>query len=249
MERVNALLVGAPRQGKTFYGEKQLIEYAKNGGCSIVYNVGRPTDFKNFIPVEIMTVQEYRDMWERKMRKRMPTFDIPKSIDFFKVAGNIYHLKDFCKLFAGKCVKIERVLSSGNFRNEDYFIASIYKYFYNAFLMIDDCRTIFRKGLSSEMVGLLSRVNHCGKSVAPNTDLIGIDTMLTYHGFDTVNTETYQFVNKLVQFATLSVPSTRIDNPEIEQVISENYAELRNAEKYSHFEYDPFTNENIYFKP
>lgn len=249
MERINALLVGAPRQGKTYFGEKKLMEYAKNGGCSVVYNVGRPTDFSRFIPVEIMTVQEYRDKWQAKHKKTMPTYDVPKEVFYYKFNGQVYHLSQFSQHFAGKCVKIERVLSSGFYRNEDYFIASIYKYFYNTFLMFDDCRTIFRKGLSSEMVGLLSRINHAGKTIAPKPELIGIETMLTYHGFDTVNEESYQFVNLLVQFRTLSSPKTRMDNPEIQEAIESNYHALKSTKRYSHFEYSPFEAANILFEP
>lgn len=249
MERINALLVGAPRQGKTYFGEKKLIEYAKAGGCSVVYNVGRPNDFARFIPVEIMTVQEYRDKWQAKNHKTMPTYDVPKEVKFFKHNGDIYPLSVFCQKFAGKCVKIERVLNSGFYRNEDYFLSAVYKYFYNTFLMIDDCRTIFRKGLSAEMVGLLSRINHCGKNLAPNTNLIGIDTMLTYHGFETVNVETYQFVNLLVQFRTMFLPRMRIDNFEMEEVIEQNYQALKDTPKYSHFEFDLFTLNNSLFKP
>ncbi len=249
MERINALLVGAPRQGKTYFGEKKLIEYAKAGGCSVVYNVGRPTDFQRFISVEIMTVQEYREMWQTKHRKIMQSFEVPKQVEFFKFNGKIYHLSQFCKLFAGKCVKIERVLNSGTFRNEDYFIAAIYKYFYNTFVMFDDCRTIFRKGLSSEMVGLISRINHAGKTIATDTKLIGIDLMLVYHGFDTVNVETYQFINLLVQFRTMFLPKMRIDNYEMEEIIESNYHALKTTEKYSHFEFDLFTLNNTLFQP
>ena len=249
MERINALLVGAPRQGKTYFGEKKLIEYAKSGGCSVVYNVGRPTDFKRFISVEIMTVQEYKRLWEKKEGRMMKTFDVPNEVSFFKYNGSIYHLQDFSRLFAGKCVKIERVLNSGNYRNEDYFIAAIYRYFYNTFVMFDDCRTIFRKGLSSEMVGLISRINHAGKTIATDTKLIGIDLMLVYHGFDTVNVETYQFINLLVQFRTMFLPKMRIDNYEMEEVIERNYHSLKTTEKYSHFEFDLFTLNNTLFQP
>lgn len=249
MERVNSILVGAPRQGKTYWGEKTLIEYAKNGGCSVVYNVGRITDFSRFIPVEIMTVGEYRNLWERWNRKSMAQFDIPKEINFFKSGGKLYHIKDFPRLFAGKCVKIERVLNTGNQRNEDYFLSSIYRYFYNTCLMFDDCRTIFRKGLSSEMIGLLSRINHAGKHNCKNSELVGIDTILTYHGFDTVNNETYQYINKVIQFRTSSMPFLKIDNAELEDVIEQNYQSLKKSEKYSHFEYDIFTESNHFFKP
>ena len=249
MERINSLLVGAPRQGKSVWGEKQLVEYAKNGGVSVVYNVGKPGDFERFFSVEIIDASKYKELWEKKHRRQMSNFDTPKEVNFFKFNNKVYHLSQFCKLFKGKCVKIERVLNKGNLRNEDFLIASIYKYFYNTLVMMDDCRTIFRKGLSSEMIGLLSRINHAGKEYAPRREMIGIDTILTYHGFETVNNETYQFVNLLVQFITLSAPSTGIDNPEIESQIRENYNELKQSQKYSHFEYDPFSGINTFFNP
>lgn len=249
MERINALLVGAPRQGKSHFGEEKLIQYARQGGCSVVYNVGKPQDFSKFLPVEIMTVQQYRDMWEIRHRKKMQTFEVPRRVEFFKFNGQIYHLSQFSKLFSGKCVKIERVLNDGMYRNEDYFIASVYNYFYNTFLMFDDCRTIFRKGLSSEMIGLLSRINHAGKNFAPNHDLIGVDTMLTYHGFNTVNVESYQLINLIIQFRTMFAPKARIENDEMEQAINENYERLKETEKYSHFEFDLFTLNNTFFKP
>lgn len=249
MERTNSILVGAPRQGKTYFGERQLIEYAKNGGCSVVYNVGRPGDFSKFIPVEIFSLQDFKIQYERKNRKKMANYEIPTDVDYFIFEGKTYHLKHFSKMFKGKCVKIERCFNSGSYRTEDLFIKSIYKYFYNTLLMMDDCRTIFRKGLSSEMLGLLSRINHAGKHIAPSNNLIGIDIILTYHGFDTVNTETYQFVNLLCQFKTMYLPSLSIDNDELSEIIESNFHKLKSAPMYSHFEIDTMSGRNDFFKP
>ena len=165
----------------------------------------------------------------------MKTHHYPKGVDFFRFNGRVYHLKDFCKMFRGKCVKIERIISRT--RSESFFFSAIYRYFNNAFVAFDDCRTIFARGVPPEMLGLMSRINHAGKSYC-KPENIGIDVALIFHGFKAVNPETYNYVNLIVQFRTVFEPTLPKDAEEIEPVILDNYAKLIDAKKYSNFEYD-----------
>ena len=82
-----------------------------------------------------------------------------------------------------------------------------------------------------------------------NPELLGVDTALIYHGFNTVNREAYQFVNLLVQFKTASTPTVPPEADEFESVILDNYSALNSSPKYSHFEFYRWENENIFFKP
>ena len=131
-ERTNALIVGAPRQGKSHYVEQKMIEYAKAGGCSVVYNAGKPSDFSHFLHVKIMTVRDMVKVWELKNGKRMRSNEIHQEISFFWFGGKLYHISQFCKMFSGKCVKIDRI-NDTRFRSEDFFFEAVYRNFYNAF--------------------------------------------------------------------------------------------------------------------
>ena len=248
MERVAAIIVGAQRTGKTFFCEKQLESYARKGGVSVVYNVGRPGDFNKFISVSILTVDEWVEKYRIKNGKNPSFSEIPRKVEFFKIGEKVFPLKDFCKMFRGKCVKIERVIS-GKYRSEDFFISAIYKYFYNTFIVFDDCRVIFRRGLSSEMCGLLSRINHSGKQYAKKVENIGIDIALVYHYFKAINEESYAYANLVVQFSTVFAPKLPISADEIEPQVLENYQKLAESEKYCHIEYNLLTQENTFFGP
>lgn len=248
-ERKFGLFVGAPQNGKSFLAEKLLIQYARAGGCSVVYNNGRAKDFKDFIQVEILDLKEYKKIWEVKNRKIMRAIDLPRQVEWFRLKDRkeLYHMKDFCKMFKGKCVKIERIHEKVH-RSEDFFIEAVYHYFYNSFVVFDDCRSIFRKGLTTEACRLFSSINHAGKKATQSEQVQGIDLGLIYHGFETVNDETYQWVNRLVQFYTVYEPQLPISSVQMKGAILENYATLNNARKYSHFEYDIYTQENEFFE-
>lgn len=250
MERSNALVIGAPRQGKSYWLEKQAIAYAKKGGTSVVYNVGKPSDFSGFISVSIVTVSEYMEAKEASTGKRALKFNAPKRIGFFRIGESekVYKIEDFCKLFRGKCVKIERIFDD-SYRSEDFFFDAVYMYFYNTFFIMDDCRTIFRNGFQKEICGLLSRINHAGKQSTNNSEKLGVDVALVYHGFNTVNPEAYQFINRICQFKTAFSPTLPANASELSQELETNYNKLDSLPKYSYCIYDIYGGESKFFQP
>lgn len=247
MERTNALIVGAQRAGKTFLAEKYLRQYAKSGGVGVVYNPGMPGDYSDFHSVQILSVDEYKNLWEIRNGKTMKQHEMPRVVEWFKYDGSYFHLNSFVQKFRGKCVKIERIISHS--RSEAFFFNAVYKYFYDCFVAFDDCRTMFQRGLSPEMIGLMSRINHAGKQFAPNPENIGIDMALIFHGFKAVNPEAYSHVNLVIQFKTTFAPIMPNDAEEIEPTILDNYEKLKDAKKYSHFEYSIHKQENLFYLP
>lgn len=249
MERASVLIVGAQRAGKTYYIENELEMYAKGNGVGVVYKPGRPTDYVGFIEVEIITPEKYKELWERKNRKVMKTFDIPNSVDFFRIKGNekLFLLKDFPVLLRGKKVKIKRITDS--LKSESYLFAAVSKYFYNCLFVIDDCSSVFRNGLSAQMRELASTINHSGGDNGAG-QLVGVDIAYIFHSFAGVNPEIYTFINRVVQFKTAFRPKNfPSDVEEIEQIIVENYEYLKKSEKYSRFEYNVHEQENQFFEP
>lgn len=249
MERRSALIVGAQRAGKTFLIEKELKQYAASGGVSVVYKPGRPTDYVGFDELELLTPEEYKEIWEKKNRKVMPKYEIPNRIDWFRFKGEreLFHLKDFPKMFKGRCVKIKRVFSS--LRSEGLFFGAISRYFFNCFVVIDDCSSVFRHGLPAEMRELATTINHSGGDNNAGKG-VGVDIAFIFHTFNGVNPEIYGYVNLIIQFKTVFRPNNiPREVEEIEEIIVSNYEYLKKAEKYSHFEYYPHEQENTFFEP
>lgn len=237
MARKSTLVIGAQREGKTFFTEKMCIKYALSGGTSIAYNVGRPNDFQNFISVSLVTPDVVYSM-SKKGPNRIKYNDIPQQIDSFmhNQSGKIYDIKDFCKLFKGKCVKIERL--NPQKREENLFFEAIYNYFYNCLIVMDDFRAVTRHGLSSQFIQLNGRQNHTGYKLGIPAELCGVDMFMIYHSFDSVSDEMYDYINSIVQFKTASPPNLEKYNPELERILSENYVSLRELPKYSRIEID-----------
>lgn len=248
MERKSTIVVGAPRRGKTFYSEQQAIAYAKRGGTAIAYNVGRPSDFRQFIGIELITPRK-RQMLAREQGIIIKDRDIGTAITHFRHidSGKIYKAEDFMKVCKGKCIKMERLNPA--FQEERMFFVFIYKYLYNCLLIMDDFRAVTRNGLSSEFLQLNSRQNHTGKEYAPNENLIGVDIFFIYHSFQTVAQEMYTYTNSMVQFYTTNPPKLINDNPELFKMLNENYGQLKDAPKYARFEIDSIEYEQIYVKP
>jgi len=233
--RKSTIIVGAQREGKTYYAESVLTEYAKKGGVAVAYNVGRPSDFSRFISVSLITPDVAYTM-AKKAGKKIRMDDIPFEIGFFSVNERIYKIQDFCRLFRGKCVKIERL--NPNKREENLLFEAIYKYFYNAIIVMDDFRSVTRHGLSKEFIQLSSRQNHTGFKLGIPAEMCGIDMFIVYHAFSTVSVETYDYINSIVQFRTASPPDLKGNNDELQEVLTRNYSELRDMPKYSRIEVD-----------
>lgn len=231
--RTAALVVGAPRHGKTFFSEQAAIRYARAGGTALAYNVGMDTDFKNFISVSLIT-PEVKLSQMRKTSRKVKIDDIPNSIDFFRVneTNKFYKMQDFNKVFKGKCVKIERLDS--NKREERLLFDCIFEYMYNTMVIFDDFRAVTRHGMGSEFIQLFSRQNHAGKSYAP-PGLVGVDLICIYHSFARVPEEMFDYTNAAVQFYSNQEPKVKT-NDELSEILQYNYEYLKTAPKYTRFE-------------
>ncbi len=248
MERKSVLVVGAQRHGKTYYTEQTAIKYAQNGGTSIAYNVGRPNDFAKFISITFITPKLMQRM-ALKQQKRIKDSELPFEIKYFQITGKseIYHMKDFCKMFAGKCVKIEKL--NQKYQEESLFFEVIYEYFYNCLIIFDDVRSITRHGLSSEFITISSRQNHCGVKYCNDLDMLGVDMFLIYHSFEDVSNEYYNHLNSIVQFKTIFPPALKKNNPELENLIMKNYEQLKELPKYTRIEMDILSLQQITIQP
>ena len=246
MERKGTIVVGAPRHGKTYFSERAGMAYAKAGGTSVAYNVGMPKDFASYISVSLITPAVKVEMIKEKGGKAKLS-DMPQVIEFFKIneTEKIYHLKDFCKIFKGKCVKVERL--NPQYQEERMFFKVIFRYFYNTLVILDDFRAMTRNGMPSEFIELTSRQNHCGKNYATG-DAVGVDLIYIYHSFQYVPPEMYTTANSIVQFKTQVEPFAK-DNDELDELLKNNYKILRDAEKYSRFEIDTLSMEQKLFTP
>ena len=245
-ERRSALIIGAQRAGKTFLIEKELNAYAKAGGVSVVYKPGRPTDYADFLQVEILSVEKFVELWEFRNKKTMKRFERPNRVEWFRIKdkSELYHLKDFCRMMKGRKVKIKRIFDSP--QSEAFFWAAVSKYFFNCFFVIDDCTSVFRHGLPAQMRELATTINHCGGDNGAGA-AVGIDIAYIFHTFAGVNPEIYGYVNLVIQFRTVFRPNNiPPDVEEIEETIASNYEALKTSKKYSHFEYYTHEEENIF---
>lgn len=239
LNRKFALVVGAQRHGKSKFCENAAIQYAKGGGTAIAYNVGKPSDFSGFTVVEMLTPERLNFL---AMKSGKPTKGITPGLNLFRIVdtGEIFKVSDFKKIFKGKCVKIERVPDK---KGERLFFDFVYEYLFDTMLILDDCRAIFRQGLSSEFIQIAGRVNHCGKKYAPpgNPDACGIDLLCVFHSFETVNEEIYIYINSVIQFYTINEPTINTDNIELQKIVNSAFHELKNKNKnpmYSRAEID-----------
>jgi len=142
-------------------------------------------------------------------------------------------------MFAGKCVKIERIFSRD--RSEAFFFDAVYRYFKNCFVIFDDCKTILQRGLPPEMSGLVSRINHAGKD-SEKGGALGVDIALVFHGFKAVNPSLFNYCTDIVQFRTTFGPVVPRDCQEIQEVVFSNFLALKECAPYSKFLYN--TNSN-----
>lgn len=246
MERKGTILVGAPRHGKTYFAERAGISYAKKGGVAVAYNVGMQKDFYNYISVSLITPEKKVLMMKEK-GQRAKLSDMPAVIDFFMVneTEKIYHLKDLCRMFRGKCVKIERL--NPQLQEERMFFKAVFRYFYNALVILDDFRAMTRNGMPSEFIELTSRQNHCGKNYCTG-ESVGVDLIYIYHSFQYVPNEMYTTSNSIVQFKTQIAPKST-DNEELENLLTENYEYLKTAPKYTRIEIDTLSLQQKIVKP
>ena len=253
VQRNCILIAGLKRHGKTYYTEQKAKAFARSGGCSIAYNVGNPSDFKDFLPVELLTPIEYYKRAKKLGIKIKPT-NVPDEINFFIVQNKVYHIKDFRKILAGKCVKINGLhnKSKSFFPSEnDMFCEAIYKYFYDCFIIFDDNARYTKHGISANMEAILSRNSHCGFDNPNASGNFGVSIALIYHGLDLCPVDFYDYITHIVLFKLQTPPKLIKGGYELSKVCEASYYWLKDNPKYSRVEIDTImlTAKEFIFKP
>lgn len=237
------LVVGAPRQGKTYWSEKMANIFAKSGGTSIAYNVGMYRDFSDFKNTKLITPKEVFEMQRIRTGKK-PDFVDNEIIIYQDVDTEKYfNCSDFSRINQGGKIKIERLAS---LKEERLFYNFIYKNIYNSLLILDDARAMTRNGMPREMCELFSRANHCGKKY---TDNPGCNIISIYHDFGTVPGEMFFYCTHLVQFKTTMQPTRNNIDPLVYEKIQENYQKLKELPMYSRIETEVFSMKSHIFSP
>lgn len=224
------IVAGAERSGKTFFTEKRLAGAYK--GAVIVYNVGMPSDFAEYIPLRFLDIQET----ERRLRAagadkaEINDFRAYPELMFYEVAGKVYkidklpiHLKSGARFKVYRSTQIERLI-----------FKAVRKYAANTLFILDDCRPLFRHGLPHEFITLASQKNHVGIESAK---IRGADIACIFHSLDRVNAELYDYATGIVLFNTRQLPEgSTFSNPEIFTLCETAYHRLKELPKYSRAE-------------
>lgn len=221
------LNAGEPRSGKTFAAEELADKYNKGGGGVVVYGVGMPTDFADFLEVVCLSPEETADVDGLEKSERTAFLRSPE-IKYFEFSGNIYAAADFYKMFRRKKVQIRRVLGHSEQSIHTFF----YRYLSGFLVIYDDVRKLTRQGLSKRFIEFLSRQNHAGEML-PKEIGRGCDILLIYHNPDKCPAEVIDYVTSFRLFTMKREPENTSDNDEIFSAITKSYQKLKTLPKYS----------------
>ncbi len=229
--RLNLIIAGAPRSGKTYYAEKLANNYANSGRIVLAYNVGLSGDFSDFEEVEFLDKIDTSKLLDKVKRQ---SYLFNPEIRLFKYKGKVYDMKYFVDVCKGKRLKSYRIADQ---QSEDLFFLSIYKYIKNCLIIFDDIRPVFRSGLKRGSINLFSRINHTGLQSKNTSAKNGVDVVLIFHNLDKVNSELYDYATHLIAFYCTR-KSNKIGNEELECILDDVFEQLKSAEKYTYFEVD-----------
>lgn len=216
------LIAGLQQSGKTYFTE-QLCKSKNIFGFSVVYNIGRVSDWQNAVEIEPITPDLMPSQKEaQKARDRF------FCVDFWKVknTGKVVASKDVPKIFKGKTVKIYR---SQNW--EKQIFNCFYEYFFGGLLILDDFRVSTRHGLKDYHIQLFSRQNHTG---AKHTKSSGMDIAWIYHNLDTPPGELYDYCSHLVLFKLNSPPKPPTGELATDEVIFDTIEKVNKLPRFSY---------------
>lgn len=228
------IISGLEQSGKSYYSIKLAKLYNSKGGIVFVYNPGRLEDYKGYQEIEIIGTKESAAMISNKHQRR--AYQRNPQIELFRHQGKIYRIKDFVKALRGKAVYAFRI---PNRADETLFFAALNWYAYNTLVLLDDCRPIFRYGLSDGHIQFFNSKNHAGKKVSPPplNGSRGLDVIAIFHNLDKVNRELYDYATHITLFAQNQLPDkSTVDNAEYYAEIEKAYFELKKLPVYSAIE-------------
>lgn len=232
------IFIGAMQQGKSFFANQLLQQYAAKGWAGLVYNLGRPTDFSAAEKIKLLSYQDHLAMCQTKEQRQ--AYKENPFLSYYKDAkGNLkeWEQANFAPPagLAGKAVK----MVGADSLTERLFFDVIYNYISNAFIILDDIRAAFAHGLKQEFRLLFSRINHAGaESPAASTRGKGVSIAILLHSLsDLVNVDgLLTYVTHIVNFKTMRPPDLSILKKDevLKDHFSKSYNYLVNAPKYSH---------------
>lgn len=239
MTRIKTLnvVVGAERSGKSFWTDRVCDLFMRSGKFVFVYNTGMPFDYKDFSEIRLLDSKEtYRYILSNKGKQDALDYKVSGGgIIYGEIDGKLIKLEKIPLAFSGKGVKSDKLFGSDG----DLFFKSAFHYFYNGMLVIDDAKSVI-SGMSRNLSYFLSRKNHCGKSVPGiSREKIGMDITVIFHNMDRVSRELFDYATHLTLFPTIQEPRLdTLDNPELEQVISQTWKRLEADRKSAAYNYD-----------
>lgn len=233
--RIQEAKAGRPRSGKTYQTEAQAKAYAGLGrGPVFIYNKGRRTDFSSALMIKPLTFAEHR-RFVLTEKEDWSDFSAAKELLYFwGHDGNIYHFRDFVRLYWGKIVAMKRIPSM-----DKYVFGAVHKYLCSTMFIIDDVAGILRHGTSDQLSTLLSSY-HSGDYANVPEKLIGtgVDIVMMFHGIDRINPEIWKYVTHATLFPTIEPPEKGFTrNKELEREILKGWNEVQLLPKHSAISY------------
>lgn len=260
-KRFLEIIAGAMQEGKSYYTNKKADDYVKkNRGFCLVYNCGKPEDFSDFTQIEILEKFEtvayitkthnnrildakakgfskrQIEILNENKRNEIGLYKENPEPKFFRdtetnLVYNIEKLMSFALSVSNRKIKMQRPSREFELR----FFDIIYKYVSFCYLIVDDCRAIYRNGLQSGDIQTYSRLNHSGTKIESETlKGKGIDCSLIFHDLDLVNEEFYAYATEVMIFRCNQKPDFRkIRMPELIKHIEFAFEYLQKAERYT----------------
>ncbi len=227
------LVVGRQRGGKSYWTNELLKRYTAAGGCGLVYNLGRQSDFSAAQVANFRSFKEEgRAIKVKGGKEALKEYKEDRRILNYIRKGKVYSFKNFIVDNAGKALKFTRKSQQETHSVlEEFFLYAPYTLF-----VFDDCKYYFRGGPPSESMELLTRINHVG-GAAPVKSWQdgGADVVLIFHAIDHVNPQLWDLATHLVYFSENRKPDvSKIRNPELESIILKAWDILDKAPLYSY---------------
>lgn len=228
--------IGAERAGKTYHAQKLAEKYHKKGGTIFAYNVGKPSDFPSpeYEEIEILNFGEHLQKIKSKEKRKL--YKMYRTIYLFRYRGKIYHFKNFNTMFKGKKVKMYRVV-----RNlESPLFLAIFKYVSNTLLILDDCKAMFRSGLSDQHIQLFNRKNHTGReSELISSRAKGLDVLCLFHHLDHVPSELWDYTQYVIFLRFVMKPKFhKFENEKLKNIFINIQNRLLKSPKYTALQVD-----------
>lgn len=244
--REYCVIAGQPRSGKTTLAIRLMDAAHKAGRGVLVYNPGAG-DFDKYNEVEFEHWEETASkILDKDKRRRILS---ARKFEYFNYKGRRFDIKHISLVLKGRKTKVFRMMGA----EEQAFFYAIQRHAAGIMLVIDDARPIFRNGLTSQYVALGAKLNHVGQANTPKVREqtgIGLDLYLIFHNLDTINGEHFDYSTRIVQFKTTrEAKQNRASNDELEEIMADNYRQLKALPDYSYFIIDPKNLQNKLIKP